>query len=129
MPPLWIVHRDPRLRSALVRLASAPDAMVGAPGDPRFDAAAPPKVVLLGLAGDFEAELEFARRSLRRLRETAWILLFEPRLVEQARRVFDSVSARFVHYPPEAGALRGLIRAAVEEPAPPIPLSERAARA
>jgi DNA-binding NtrC family response regulator len=130
MPPLWIVHRDPRQRTALVRLAAASEAVVGAPGDPRFDAAAPPKVVLLGLAGDFEVELEFARRSLRRLRDSAWIMVLEPRLVEDARLLFDSISARFVGYPPEASVLRGMIRAAVERPAAfPVPLSERAGRA
>src|SRR5262245_25570020 len=92
MPPLWIVHRDPHHRAALLRLAAADDAVAGAPGDPRFDAAAPPRVVLLGIGGDFEAELEFARRSLRRLRESAWILLLEPKLIEDARRLFDAIS-------------------------------------
>ncbi len=129
MPPLWIIHRDPRQRAALVRLAAATEAVVGSPSDPRFDAAAPPKVVLLGLAGDFEAELEFARRSLRRLRESAWILLLEPRLVEDARRLFDSIPARFVGYPPEASVLRGMIRDAERPLALPLPLSERAGRA
>jgi hypothetical protein len=72
---LWIVHRDPRQRAALVRLAAADEAIVGAPSDPRFASAAVPRVVLLGLAGDLEAELEFARRSLRRLRDCAWIVV------------------------------------------------------
>jgi DNA-binding NtrC family response regulator len=129
MPPLWIVHREPRQRAALVRLAAADDAVVGAPGDPRFDAAAAPRVVLLGLAGDFEGELEFARRSLRRLREAAWILLPEPRRVEEARRLFDSISACFVGYPPDAAALRAMIRDAAERPAAPaLPLSQRVGR-
>jgi len=129
MPPLWIVHRDPRQRAALVRLAAADEAIVGAPGDPRFDAAAPPRVVLLGLAGDFEAELEFARRSLRRLRDCAWILLLEPKLAEEARRLFDSIAARFVGYPPDAALLRAMIRDAAERPpASPLPLSARAGR-
>jgi DNA-binding NtrC family response regulator len=130
MPPLWIVHRDPRQRIALVRLAAAEDAVVGAPADPRFGEAASPRVVLLGLAGDFEAELEFVRRSLPRLRESAWILVLDPRQVEQARQLFDSISARFVGYPPEAAALRALIRDAAEQvEAPPLPLSQRASRA
>jgi len=129
MPPLWIVHRDPRQRAALVRLAAADEAVVGAPGDPRFDSAAPPRVVLLGLAGDFEAELEFARRSLRRLRDCAWILLLEPKLAEEARRLFDLVAARFVGYPPDAALLRAMIRDAAERPpASPLPLSARAGR-
>ncbi len=130
MPPLWIIHRDPRQRAALVRLAAADEAVVGAPGDPRFDAAAPPRVVLLGLSGDFEAELEFARRSLRRLRESAWILLLDPRLVGEARRLFDAISARFVGYPPEAAVLRAMIRDAAARPViSPLPLSQRSGRA
>ena len=129
MPPLWIVHRDTRLRAALVRLAAADEAVVGAPGDPRFDAAVPPRVVLLGLAGDFEIELEFARRSQRRLRDCAWILLLEPKLAPEARRLFDSISARFVGYPPDAALLRAMIRDAAERPpASPLPLSARAGR-
>ncbi len=129
MPPLWIVHRDPRQRAALVRLAAADEAVVGAPGDPRFDAAATPRVVLLGLTGDFEAELEFVRRSLRRLRDCAWILILEPALAEEARRLFDSIAARFVRYPPDAALLRAMIRdAAARPPTSPLSLSARAGR-
>jgi DNA-binding NtrC family response regulator len=129
MPPLWIVHRDPRQRAALARLAAADDAVLGAPGDPRFDSAAPPAVVVLGVTGDFEAELEFARRALRRLRESAWILVLERRDVEEARRLFDALSARFVGYPPDADVLRGMIReAAARGAAAPLPLSQRAGR-
>ena len=40
MPRLWIVHREPRTRAALARLAAAPhDALLGAPGDPALRAA------------------------------------------------------------------------------------------
>jgi DNA-binding NtrC family response regulator len=129
MPPLWIVHRDPRQRAALVRLAAPDDAVVGAPGDPRFDSALPPRVVLLGLTGDFEAELEFARRSLPRLLDSAWILVLEPTHTEEARRLFDSIAASFVRYPPDAALLRAMIRdAAARPPASPLPLSARAGR-
>ncbi len=129
MPPLWIIHRDPRQRAALVRLAAAEQAVIGAPGDPRFDAAEAPRVVLLGLTGDFEAELEFARRCLRRLRDTIWILLLEPGLAEQARRLFDAIAARFVGYPPDAALLRAMIREAAQCPrSSPLPLSARAGR-
>src|SRR5262249_60259099 len=79
MTGLWIIHREPRERAALARLAADDEAVVGAPSDPRFDAAAPPRVVLLGLAGDFEAELELARRARPRLRASAWILVLDPR--------------------------------------------------
>ena len=80
MPTLWIVHRDPRRRAAIARLAeAAEDAVLGAPGDPLFDAAPEPSVVLLGPAGDFEAELEFAHRAAPRIGDAAWILLPERR--------------------------------------------------
>jgi len=51
MTTLWIVHRDPLLRSALVRAAGAPESAVcGAPGDPIFATSPLADVVLLGLA-------------------------------------------------------------------------------
>jgi DNA-binding NtrC family response regulator len=126
---LWIVHRDPRQRAALVRLAAADEAIVGAPSDPRFASAAVPRVVLLGLAGDLEAELEFARRSLRRLRDCAWIVVHEQTRADEARRLFDLVAASFAAYPPDAAVLRAMIRAAAARPpASPLPLSARAGR-
>jgi DNA-binding NtrC family response regulator len=129
MLPLWIVHRDPRQRAALVRLAAADDAIVGAPSDPRFASAALPRVVLLGLAGDLEAELEFARRSLRRLRDCSWIVVHEQTRADEARRLFDLVAASFAAYPPDAAVLRAMIReAAARPPASPLPLSARAGR-
>jgi hypothetical protein len=60
MARLWIVHREPRWRDALVTMAGSLDVLAGDPTDAaRFDAAHPPRAVLLGVAGDFEAELEF----------------------------------------------------------------------
>ncbi len=87
---LWIVHRSPQLRAALARLAaSGEDSFLGAPEDPGFDAAPAADVVLLGLAEDFESELQFAHRARRRLPDAAWILLAEPDRVADARRLFD----------------------------------------
>ena len=60
MSTVWIVHRDDRARAALVRLAGSSEAVIGRPSDPLFDAAPAADVVVLGLAGDWEAELEFA---------------------------------------------------------------------
>ncbi|MCH8890848.1 MAG: hypothetical protein IH827_07210, partial [Myxococcales bacterium] len=83
MTTLWIVHRDPLLRSALVRAAGAPeDAVCGAPGDPIFAAAPLADVVLLGLGGDLEAELEFAHQGAIRAPDARWILLPERGLVD-----------------------------------------------
>jgi DNA-binding NtrC family response regulator len=128
MPSLWIVHRDPALRAALVRLAAAPDdTAIGGPGDAVFGAAAPPDAVVLGLAGDLEAELEFAHREGRRAGDAAWILVSDPARLERARQLFDALPAEFLVYPPEARLLRRVL--ATGSPArAPVPLSLRPAR-
>jgi hypothetical protein len=64
---VWIVHREDRARAALVRLAGSLGRGDRAPSDPIFDAAPAADVVVLGLAGDWEAELEFAHRQRSRL--------------------------------------------------------------
>jgi DNA-binding NtrC family response regulator len=130
MPTLWIVHREPRLRAAIARLATAgEDAVLGAPSDPTFDSAPAPEVVLLGLADDFEAELQFAHRLAARLRDAAWILLPERDRRDEARQLFDTVAAEILSYPPDAHALREQIQSASRRRAPiPLPLSQRPAR-
>ena len=134
MTALWIVHRDPLLRSALVRAAGAPeDAVCGAPGDPIFAAAPLPEIVLLGLGGDLEAELEFAHQAAIRAPDARWILVPERELIDAARERFDRIDASILSYPPDARALRAQIRA--DRPGAlhpsgraPIPLSQRSAR-
>jgi len=134
MTTLWIVHRDPLLRSALVRAAGAPeDAICGAPGDPIFAAAPLADVVLLGLGGDLEAELEFAHRAVTRAPSARWILVPERDLIDAVRERFDRIEASVLSYPPDARALRAEIRRADPGAAGPgggvpIPLSQRAAR-
>jgi len=130
MASLWIVHREPALRAALGRLAAAPgDAVVGAPGEAVFDTARAPDAVLLGLASDLEGELEFVHRVAPRLRRSEWILLGEAEQLAAARRLFDSLPAAFLAYPPEPGALRAAIREAAARPeTEPLPLSQRLAR-
>jgi len=109
---LWIVHRDPGRRLALARLAAEPSAVLGAPSDRQFDGATGASVVLLGVAGDFEAELEFAHRQAPRLRGAAWILVPEPNDLGEVRRLFDTLPAELLPFPPEARTLRGLLAAA-----------------
>jgi len=130
MASLWIVHREPAFRAALARLAAAPaDAVAGAPGEAVFDTAQAPDAVLLGLAGDLEGELEFTHRVAPRLRGSDWILLGDAERLDAARRLFDSLPAAFLTYPPEPAALRAAIReAAARLEAEPLPLSQRAAR-
>jgi DNA-binding NtrC family response regulator len=109
--PLWIVHRDERLRAALRRLAGVTDdALLGAPDDLAFRDAPTPGVVLLGLAGDFEAELEFAHRLSGRLPAARWLLLVDPRDQREAERLFDGLAADWLAFPPTAALLRQKIR-------------------
>jgi DNA-binding NtrC family response regulator len=130
MPRLWIVHREPRARTALARLAAAPhDALLGAPADPAFAGAEPADLVVLGLSAPFEAELEFAHRLAPRLPHAGWILVAERAELSLARRLFDALDAELLAYPPEAALLRRRLRDLARRPrTPPIPLSQRAAR-
>lgn len=100
------MHREPQRRAALLRLAGVAGALAGAPGDRVFDSAPLPDVVLLGAAGDFEAELEFAHRFAPRLRTARWILVCDPMDVAETRRLFDTLPCEVLAYPPDALVLR-----------------------
>jgi DNA-binding NtrC family response regulator len=130
MPLLWIVHREQPLRSALERLAGAPaEVVTGSPGDAVFDEAPPPDAVLLGLTGDLEQELEFVHRVARRLRGSAWILIGDEPRLQAARRLFDTLPAATLPYPPPPALLRDAIQAAARRRGDePLPLSERRIR-
>ena len=112
MITLWIVHRDSRMRSALARVAAAPESAIsGPPGDPLFLTAPAADVVVLGLAGDLEAELEFAHQTASRLRDARWILVPERRDSAAVQALFDSIDATILSYPPDARTLRAEIHA------------------
>ena len=114
MARLWIVHREPRWRDALVTMAGSLDVLAGDPTDAaRFDAAQPPRAVLLGVAGDFEAELEFAYRFAPRLAGTAWVLLARPVDAPEVARLFDALPATLVPIASDAALLRRRVRAAL----------------
>jgi DNA-binding NtrC family response regulator len=126
MARLWIVHREDRQRTALVRLASpAEDAVVGAPADPGFESAAPAEVVVLGLGEGWEEELQFAHAASRRLHDARWILVGPRGHRTEALRCFDTLAAEYLDYPPTVDTLRRHIRAPAARPAT---LSERARR-
>lgn len=128
MASLWIVHRDSRVRGALARLAGASaESTLGAPSDPRFEAIPPPDLVLLGMAGDLEAELEFAHRFAPRLRGAAWFLVAEPADVEEAQRLFDALPAEILVYPPRPEEMHRRLRSALARRRAD-PLSERRVR-
>jgi DNA-binding NtrC family response regulator len=125
MSTVWIVHREDRARTALVRLAGSSDAVIGRPSDPLFDAAPVADVVVLGLASDWEAELEFAHRQRGRLGSARWVLVGEKDQADAAYAQFDSLAVEFLAYPPRAEALaRAMQPDAPQRP----PLSQRARR-
>jgi len=129
MPSLWIVHRDPAARRTLARLAGArADDVAGAPGDRGFESAPDPDVILLGPAGDFEAELEFAHRYAQSRPGASWILLPEAGAGEDARQLFDALPAEVLPFPPEPALLRRSIRAAAAGRRRHDSLSERRVR-
>jgi len=130
MASLWIVHREETLRRGLARLAGAgEDTLAGSPADPVFDAAPAPSMVVLGIGGDMEPELEFTHRLIRRLGDATWILVGDAGDLERARNLFDSLPASFLTWPPEPGVLRSALRASDDGPhSEPLPLSQRPAR-
>ncbi len=115
MPKLWIVHRNPRQRAALARLAGLDprDVAAGAPREDEFRDESAPAAVLLGLEADFELELEFAHRLRARLPTASWILLAEPRDASEAGRLFDGIEPEILEPLPSARLLRGRIAAAL----------------
>src|ERR1700752_4467898 len=110
MSTVWIVHREDRARAALVRLAGSSDAVIGRPSDPLFDAAPAADVVVLGLAGDWEAELEFAHRQRGRLAAAHWVLIGDKDEAEAAFAQFDQLAIDFLTSPPRADELARAVR-------------------
>ncbi len=114
MAKLWIVHRDPRWREALVAMAGPLDVLAGDPSEvTRFDATQPPRAVLLGVAGDFEAELEFAHRFAPQLGGAAWVLLARPLDAPEVARLFDALPSTLVPIASDIALLRRRVRAAL----------------
>lgn len=130
MSVVWIVHRDPRERAALARLAGVSEAAVlGAPGDAIFRDAPAPDAVLLGVAGDLEAELEFVHRTSNAARRARFVLVGDADRLERARALFDTLPAVALVSPPAARQLRAALRGSEgERPVAPLPLSQRPAR-
>ena len=126
MSNLWIVHRDPRTRAALARLAPPGEVRTLGPGDPAVDREPAPRAVLLGVAGDLELELDFCDRLLPRLRQARVVLLCDPGREAEVRRLFDALDAELLPWPPDRRQVRELLAA----PGPAArPLSERRRRA
>jgi hypothetical protein len=112
----------------LARLSGAgEDTILGDPADRLFEGSPPADVVILGLAGDFEVELEFAHRFARRLGQARWLLVVEGKDQADARRLFDTLDAELVVFPPSADELRRRLRSALTRRSVDH-LSERRAR-
>ena len=126
MTSIWIVHRRERERAALVRLCAPHEPLAGEPGDARFAEAPAPQAVVLGLAGDWELELDFAHRHRRRLGAARWILVGEAGGADAARALFDGLGIDYLSYPPPAAVLQGLLGEIPDGRAPS--LSQRARR-
>lgn len=112
MSSVWIVHRQSQLRASVARLAGVgPDAVLGAPTDTSFYDASSPDLVVLGVAGDFEQELEFAHGQSVRHPDARWILLAEAAEAEEARRLFDTLPVQVLAFPSQGAQLRRRVRA------------------
>jgi len=115
MSTIWIIHREAHQRVALARIAGAGDnTVVGSPSDRIFDSASTPAAVLLGLSEDFELELNFVHRFAKKLRGASWILLPRVGDLDEARRLFDTLPAQQIPYPPNPIELRRALRGAMQ---------------
>jgi len=129
MLSIWIIHRDPKARAAVARISGVGErAVLASPTDRVLERADAPTVVVLGLSDDFEVELDFVHRHAARLAGCDWILLAESADLDEARRLFDTLPARVLPYPPEPRALRRALRASVQQ-RHADPLSARQGRA
>lgn len=128
MARLWIVDRSRQRRAALARLAAATeDAVLGAPGELRFESEPAPDVVVMTLSGNWERELQFAYTVGRDAPNARWILVGQPGDAASARERFDTREVAFFTYPPDANDLRQHIASDRESDRAPS-LSERARR-
>ena len=111
LPTIWIVDRDPRRRAALAQLAgSEHPSVLGAPEDSSFGSAALPRVVVVGLSSDFEVELDFVHRLRPRVGDCGWILIAQAGDSDEPARLFDTLEARILTWPPPPSEFRRAIR-------------------
>ena len=115
MSKLWIVHRSPQVRAALLRATglTAAEVASGAPAFVDFSSATVPAAIVLALSTDCEPELEFALRVGPRVRGARWILLCSASAKQEVRRIFRAYDPVLLDYPPDPRALRAEISAAL----------------
>jgi DNA-binding NtrC family response regulator len=117
MSKLWIVHRNSPHRDSYARLCGLAhsEIIAGAPSDEDFLGAREPAAILLGLEGDFEAELDFAHRHRARLAGARWLLVCADTDVAEAKRLFAATNPEILEVPPTARTLRAFVSAAIAQ--------------
>ncbi len=130
MSSLWILSRDEALRNELDRQLGIADTRLGSPTDAAeagWGAEAAPPVVVLCVAGDFEAELQFAYRVSRRAPETRWLLVAASDDLSEVEQLFDALAAECLAWDGDATLVRARVHALRSRRSSP-PLSERGRR-
>lgn len=118
---IWILRSNERQCAALVRLSGVTGPLVrsGSPGDASFDAARGGRnvrLVVLGVSGDPEVELEYVHRNARHLRNARWIIVSNDRSDAELAVLFDALDATFIGPPAQAASLRSAIERALNQP-------------
>jgi hypothetical protein len=124
---LWILQRDPSAREALLRLVPPGlEIVTGSPGETRFanDELPAPGAVVLGVTGDFELELDFVHRMRDQISPHSWILIASPRDLDEAKRLFDTITGEVLAWLPPAGVMHQRIQVALGRRGAPA-LSQR----
>jgi DNA-binding NtrC family response regulator len=124
---LWILHRDQAVRVALADRLSIRGAQLADPRDADRHGPATPRAIVLGVADDFEAELELAFQLSGREPGIQWLVLAEADDLAEARRLFDTLPGDVEDRESDPALLRGRIRAMLGRREAP-PLSERQRR-
>ena len=133
---VWVLHRSPARRAMLVAMARLrPPPFADSPAGLALDGLPAPDVVVLGLAGDLELELEFAHRAARRpaLERAHWILVDDrPHRSDSAplelRMLFDALDAEVLPNPVDPQTLRSAVERALANAHAHDPLSLRRRR-
>ncbi|MEE3332015.1 MAG: hypothetical protein VX246_14215 [Myxococcota bacterium] len=117
---IWILRNDERQCAALVRLSGVTDPLVrsGSPADASFDATRggrKVRLVVLGVSGDPEVELEYVHRNARHLGNARWIIVSNDRSDAELAVLFDALDATFIGPPAQAASLRSAIERALSE--------------
>lgn len=124
---LWILHRDEDSRRGIAERLGIRGATLADPRDASRQGPATPRAIVLGIAEDFEAELELAFQFSQRAPELQWLVLAEPDDLPEARRLFDTLPGEVADLQGDAATLCQAVRSMLGRREAP-PLSERLRR-